>query len=218
MSILPIPKTSAARLTRARRAYYAETLPNPKLQVFPIAEVASIGRPLGIPLIVDNTAAPILAVPSTTAQRSCLFLDQVHRRPRHLDRRRDRRQRHVRLGCPSGTPALLNTPDPSYHGAVWSEAVKPLGPIAYVLKARVTLLRDLGAAISPFNAFLLIQGIETLPLRIERHSENASAVARFSPRATKSRASYTRPSRQGSSGSGRTHTSSVAMAALWASS
>ncbi len=73
----------------------------------------------------------------------------------------------------------LNTPDPSYHGAVWTEAVKPLGPIAYIIKARVTLLRDLGAALSPFNAFLTLQGIETLPLRIARHSENANAVAAF---------------------------------------
>ncbi len=62
---------------------------------------------------------------------------------------------------------------------MWSEAVKPLGPIAYILKARVTLLRDLGAAASPFNAFLTLQGIETLPLRIERHSKNAEAVANW---------------------------------------
>ena len=55
----------------------------------------------------------------------------------------------------------LNTPDPSYHGAVWTEAVKPLGPIAYIIKARVTLLRDIGSALSPFNAFLILQGIET---------------------------------------------------------
>jgi O-acetylhomoserine (thiol)-lyase len=78
----------------------------------------------------------------------------------------------------SRQPAL-NTPDRSYHGAVWTEAVKPLGPIAYILKARVTLLRDLGSALSPFNAFLTLQGIETLPLRIARHSENASAVAQW---------------------------------------
>ena len=65
---------------------------------------------------------------------------------------------------PERQPAL-NTPDPSYHGAVWTEAVKPLGPIAYIIKARVTLLRDLGSALSPFNAFQTIQGIETLALR-----------------------------------------------------
>ena len=62
---------------------------------------------------------------------------------------------------------------------MWSEAVKPLGPIAYILKARVTLLRDIGSALSPFNAFLTMQGIETLALRIERHSKNAEAVAQW---------------------------------------
>src|SRR3546814_9905711 len=73
----------------------------------------------------------------------------------------------------------LNTPDPSYHGAVWTEAVKPLGPVAYVIKARTTLLRDLGAAQSPFNAFQTIQGLETLALRMKAHSENAARVADF---------------------------------------
>jgi len=79
---------------------------------------------------------------------------------------------------PERQPAL-NTPDPSYHGAVWVEAVKPLGPVAYIIKARTTLLRDLGSALSPFNAFQLLQGIETLPLRIERHAQNAQRVAEF---------------------------------------
>jgi O-acetylhomoserine (thiol)-lyase len=74
---------------------------------------------------------------------------------------------------------MLNTPDPSYHGAVWTQAVKPLGPIAYIIKARVTLLRDVGAALSPFNAFQFIQGLETLPLRIARHAENTQKVVEF---------------------------------------
>jgi O-acetylhomoserine (thiol)-lyase len=74
---------------------------------------------------------------------------------------------------------MLTGPDPSYHGAVWTEAAKPLGPIAYILKARVTLLRDIGAAMSPFNAFQFIQGLETLPLRIRAHSENARQVASY---------------------------------------
>ncbi len=74
---------------------------------------------------------------------------------------------------------LLTQPDPSYHGAVWTEAAKPLGPIAYILKARVTLQRDLGYSMSPFNAFQFIQGLETLPLRIREHSRNALAVAEF---------------------------------------
>src|SRR4029450_7960242 len=71
----------------------------------------------------------------------------------------------------------LNQPDPSYHGAVWTQAVKPLGPIAYILRMRTCLLRDLGAATSPFNAFMHIQGLETLPLRMERHCANALKVA-----------------------------------------
>jgi O-acetylhomoserine (thiol)-lyase len=125
-------------------------LPNPKLTVFPIAEVAAIGRELGIPLIMDNTAAPVLCRPiehgaaivvySTTkyigghgTSIGGLIVDGgTFDWERHADRF-----------------PLLTQPDPSYHGAVWTEAVKPLGPIAYIIKARVTLLRDLGAAMSP---------------------------------------------------------------------
>jgi O-acetylhomoserine (thiol)-lyase len=168
-----------ARATDDRtRAYYAETLPNPKLIAFPIGEVATIGRRFGIPLVMDNTAAPILTRPfdhgaavivysSTkylgghgTSIGGILVDSGTFPWEEHKDRQ----------------PAL-NTPDPSYHGAIWTEAVKPLGPIAYIIKARVTLLRDLGSAMSPFNAFLTLQGIETLPLRMERHCANASAVA-----------------------------------------
>ena len=83
---------------------------------------------------------------------------------------------------PARQPAL-NTPDPSYHGAVWTQAVKPLGPIAYILKMRVTLLRDLGAAMSPFNAFLFLQGVETLALRMREHSRNALRGRRLPGRA-----------------------------------
>jgi len=161
------------------RAYYAETLPNPKLAVFPIAEVAKIGRKLGVPLIMDNTAAPILCRPfehgaavvvySTTkyigghgTSIGGLIVDGGNF---------DWAQHAARF--PS-----LNQPDPSYHGAVWTEASKPLGPIAYILKARVTLQRDLGASMSPFNAFQFIQGLETLALRMREHCRNAEAVAR----------------------------------------
>jgi O-acetylhomoserine (thiol)-lyase len=162
------------------RAYYAETLPNPKLAVFPIAEVAAIGRPLGIPLIVDNTAAPLLARPFDHGAAVV-----VYSTTKYLGGHGTTIGGLIVDGgnfdwgaFPERQPAL-NTPDPSYHGAVWSEAVKPLGPIAYIIKARVTLLRDLGSALSPFNAFQVLQGIETLPLRIERHSQNAQAVAAY---------------------------------------
>jgi O-acetylhomoserine (thiol)-lyase len=162
------------------RAYYAETLPNPKLTVFPIAEVAAIGRPLGIPLIVDNTAAPILTRPFEHGAAVV-----VYSTTKYLGGHGNSIGGLIVDGGnfdwaahPERQP-LLNTPDPRYHGAVWTEAVKPLGPIAYIIKARVTLLRDIGAALSPFNAFLIIQGLETLPLRIARHVENAQKVADF---------------------------------------
>ena len=177
----PADPENFRRATDARtRAYYAETLPNPKLTVFPFAEGAAIGRPLGIPLIVDNTAAPLLARPFDHGAAIVVYSSTKYLGGHGTS-----------IGglivdsgnfpwgdFPERQPAL-NTPDASYHGAVWSEAVKPLGPIAYILKARVTLLRDIGSALSPFNAFLTLQGIETLALRIERHSKNADAVAQW---------------------------------------
>ncbi|MBL6954352.1 MAG: PLP-dependent transferase [Alphaproteobacteria bacterium] len=162
------------------RAYYAETLPNPKLRVFPIKEVADIGRELGIPLIVDNTAAPILCRPFDHGAAVVVYSTTKYIGGHGtsiggliVDSGKFDWEAH-----PKRQP-LLNQPDPSYHGAVWTEAVKPLGPIAYILKARVTLLRDLGPAFSPFNAFQTIQGLETLPLRIREHCRNAEAVTAY---------------------------------------
>ncbi|CAN2535219.1 O-acetyl-L-homoserine+sulfhydrylase [Methylocapsa aurea] len=153
------------------RAYYAETLPNPKLTVFPIAEVAAIGREYGIPLIADNTAAPLLVKP--LAHGAAIV---VYSTTKYIGGHGTSIGGAIIDGgnfdwekFPERQPAL-NTPDASYHGAVWVEAVRPLGPVAYIIKARTTLLRDLGAAPSPFNSFLTLQGIETLPLRIERQS------------------------------------------------
>ncbi|WP_374546707.1 O-acetylhomoserine aminocarboxypropyltransferase/cysteine synthase family protein [Rhodoblastus sp.] len=160
------------------RAYYAETLPNPKLAVFPIAEVAAIGREFGIPLIVDNTAAPILARPFDHGAAVVVYSTTKYIGGHGaaiggaiIDGGNFDWEKHAER-----QPAL-NTPDPSYHGAVWTQAVKPIGPVAYIIKARTTLLRDLGSAPSPFNSFITLLGLETLPLRIERHSQNASAVA-----------------------------------------
>jgi O-acetylhomoserine (thiol)-lyase len=173
------PEAFARTTDDKTRAYYAETLPNPKLTVFPIAEVAAIGRKLGVPLIMDNTAAPVLCRPF---QHGAAIV--VHSTTKYIgghgtsigglivDGGNFDWEKHA-----TRFP-LLNRPDPSYHGAVWTEAAKPLGPIAYILKARVTLLRDLGAAMSPFNAFQFIQGLETLPLRMREHCRNAEAVAR----------------------------------------
>jgi len=162
------------------RAYYAETLPNPKLTVFPIAEVASIGREYGIPLIVDNTATPLLARPFDHGAAIV-----VYSTTKYIGGHGTSIGGAIVDGGnfdwsakPERQP-LLNTPDRSYHGAIWSEAAKPLGPIAYILRARVVMLRDLGPSQSPFNAFQTLQGLETLPLRIARHSENAQKVADF---------------------------------------
>ena len=175
----PLDPENFRKATDARtRAYYAETLPNPKLIAFPIAEVAAIGRPLGIPLIMDNTAAPILTKPLDHGAAIVVYSSTKYLGGHGtsiggliIDGGNFPWEEHKER-----QPAL-NTPDPSYHGAVWSEAVKPLGPIAYIIKARVTLLRDLGSCMSPFNAFLTLQGVETLPLRMERHCANTSAVA-----------------------------------------
>src|ERR1700753_4080953 len=155
------------------RAYYAETVPTPKLTVFPIAEVAAIGRPLGIPLIMDNTAAPLLCRPFDHGAAVVMYstTKYIGGHGTSIGGVVIDGGEFGRGGHPARQPAM-NTPDPSYHGAVWSQAVKPLGPIAYILKMRVTMLRDFGAAMSPFNAFLFIQGVETLPLRMREHSRN----------------------------------------------
>lgn len=175
----PVDPHAFVRATDARtRAWYAETLPNPKLRVFPIAEVAALGRPLGIPLIMDNTAAPLLVRPFDHGAAII-----VYSATKYLSGHGTPIAGVIVDGGtfdwaahPERQPGL-NTPDPSYHGAVWTEAAKPLGPIAYILKARVTLLRDLGPAISPFNAWLVLQGLETLPLRMRQHCANTRTVA-----------------------------------------
>jgi len=162
------------------RAYYAETLPNPKLEVFPIGEVAAIGREIGVPLIVDNTAAPLLCRPLDHGAAVVMYSTT-----KYIGGHGTSIGGMIIDGGNFDWEAnadrfpLLNQPDPSYHGAIWTEAVKPLGPIAYIIKARVTLLRDIGAAMSPQNAFQFLQGLETLPLRMERHCDNAAKVADF---------------------------------------
>ena len=166
------------RATDAKtRCYYGETLPNPKLTVFPIGEIAKIGRDLGVPLIVDNTAAPVLCQPLKHGAAIVM-----HSTTKYIgghgtsiggiivDGGNFDWEKHA------ARFPMLNTPDPSYHGAVWTQAVKGIGPVAYIIKARVTLLRDVGAAMAPLNAFLFIQGLESLPLRMREHCRNAEAV------------------------------------------
>ncbi|OCO99273.1 O-acetylhomoserine aminocarboxypropyltransferase [Ensifer sp. LC13] len=170
-----------ARATDDRtRAYYAESLPNPKLDVFPIAEVADVGKRFGIPLIIDNTAAPLTIRPFDHGAAVVVYSTTKYigghgtsiggaiidsgSFPWH-----EHAARHPNL----------HEPDPSYQGKTWFEKAAAIAFHPYILRARAVLLRDLGAAISPLNAFQFIQGLETLPLRIRQHNENAIKVAEF---------------------------------------
>ena len=160
------------------RAFYAETLPNPKLEVFAIGEVAAIGEAIGVPLIMDNTAAPVICRPIAHGAHIVVYSTTKYIGGHGtsiggmiIDSGRFDWEKHAQRF------PMLNQPDPGYHGAVWTEAVKEMGPVAYIVKARCTLLRDLGYSASPFNAFLFIQGLETLPLRMREHCRNAQAVA-----------------------------------------
>ena len=173
----PADPENFTRATDAKtRCWYAETLPNPKLQVFPIAEVAALGRQLGVPLIMDNTAAPVLCKPLALGAAVVM-----HSTTKWIGGHGTSIGGIVVDGgnfdWESERFPTLNQPDPSYHGAVWTQAVKPMGPIAYIIRMRTCLLRDLGAPMAPFNAFMFLQGLETLPLRMERHCENATKVA-----------------------------------------
>ncbi|TDI58348.1 MAG: O-acetylhomoserine aminocarboxypropyltransferase/cysteine synthase [Alphaproteobacteria bacterium] len=172
------PEAFRAATDDRTRAYYAETLPNPKLQVFPIKEVADIGREFGIPLIMDNTAAPILCRPFDHGAAII-----VYSLTKYIGGHGTSIGGMIVDGgnfdweAHAERQPNLNTPDPSYHGAVWVDAVRPMGPIAYIMRARTVMLRDLGAPLAPMNAFLIIQGLETLPLRMREHCVNADAVA-----------------------------------------
>jgi O-acetylhomoserine (thiol)-lyase len=158
------------------RALYAETVGNPKLDTLDIAAVADIAHEAGVPLVVDNTMpSPYLVHPIDYGADIV-----VHSATKFIG------GHGTSIGgvvVDSGRfdwaqndkfPGLVE-PDASYHGLKFYEA---LGSIAYIIKLRVSLLRDIGASLSPFNSFLFLQGLETLPLRMERHSANAMAVAR----------------------------------------
>jgi O-acetylhomoserine (thiol)-lyase len=158
------------------RAIYTETLGNPKLDVVDIERIAAIAHEHKLPLVIDNTSAsPALVRPiewgaDIVVNSATKFLGGHGTTIGGVI---------VDAGkfdwAASGRFKGFTEPDPSYHGISYTEA---FGPLAFILKARVQGLRDTGAALSPFSAFLLLQGIETLHLRLERHSQNALAVAR----------------------------------------
>jgi len=170
--------SSVARLADANtRAVFVESLGNPSLDVIDINAWAEAAHAQGLPLIVDNTVAtPILCRPFEHGADIV-----VHSLTKFIGGHGTSIGGIIvdsgNFDWVSNTDRFpgLTTPDPSYHGVVWSDA---LGPAAYIGRIRTVLLRNIGAALSPFNAFLILQGIETLHLRMERHCSNALAIAK----------------------------------------
>jgi O-acetylhomoserine (thiol)-lyase len=165
-----------AAINSKTRALYTETLGNPKLDIADIAQLAAIAHENGLPLIVDNTAAsPILTRPiehgaDIVINSATKFIGG------HGTSIGGVIVDAGKFDWPaSGRFRDFTEPDPSYHGLKYTEA---FGPLAFILKARVQGLRDTGAALAPFNSFLFLQGLETLHLRMERHSQNALATAK----------------------------------------
>jgi len=179
------PASWRAALRPNTKALFAETISNPKQDVLDIEAVAAVAREAGVPLIVDNTVpTPYLIRPLEWGADIV-----VHSATKYLGGHGTAIAGAIVDGGTfdfAADPAKYpqyNQPDPSYHGLVYARDLgvgSALGAnLAFILKARVQLLRDLGAAASPFNAFLIAQGLETLSLRIERHVQNAEAVARW---------------------------------------
>jgi len=157
------------------KAFYGETISNPKIDILDTPGISAVAHDNGLPLIVDNTVAtPYLIQP--LAQGADIV---VHSATKYLGGHGTAIAGVIVDGgtfdWTTGRFPGFTTPDPSYHGVVFAE----LGAPAFALKARVQLLRDLGSAASPFNAFLIAQGLETLSLRMERHVSNAQKVAEY---------------------------------------
>jgi O-acetylhomoserine (thiol)-lyase len=163
-------------ITPKTKAIYAESIGNPKLDVADLEGIANVAHKNGIPFILDNTVSPYILRPidfgvDIVVYSATKFIGG------HGTSIGGLIVDSGKFDWTSGKFPLISEPEPSYHGINFIEALKPLGNIAYIIKARVTLLRDLGPALSPFNSFLFLQGLETLHLRMPRHSDNALAVA-----------------------------------------
>jgi O-acetylhomoserine (thiol)-lyase len=163
-------------ITPKTKALYAESIGNPKLDVADLEELSALAHKNGIPLIIDNTVAPYILRPidfgaDIVVYSATKFIGG------HGTSIGGLIVDSGKFDWTNGKFPLISGPDASYHGIDFVEALKPIGNIAYIIKARVTLLRDMGPALSPFNSFLFLQGLETLHLRMPRHCENALAVA-----------------------------------------
>jgi O-acetylhomoserine (thiol)-lyase len=176
------PKNFEKAIDDKTRAFYGETLPNPYLRVFPIKEVSDIGKKYNIPLIMDNTAAPVICKP---LEHGAAVV--IHSLTKYIGGHGTVVGGSIVDGGnfdwtanPKRQP-LFNTPDDSYGGVIWGKAVPELtgANVSFAVRARVTLLRDLGSALSPDNAFGIIQGLETVALRMKQHCENAKKVVDY---------------------------------------
>jgi O-acetylhomoserine (thiol)-lyase len=165
-------------ITPRTKAIYAESIGNPKLDVADLEGIAAVAHKNGVPFILDNTVAPYLLRPFDFGVDIAMY-SATKFIGGHGTSIGGLIVDSGKFDWTNGKFPLIADPDPSYHGLNFVEALKPLGNIAYIIKARVTLLRDIGTALSPFNAFLFLQGLETLHLRMPRHSENALAVAKY---------------------------------------
>ena len=171
------PEQFAAAIDERTKAVYLETIGNPRLDVADIRAISDLAHASGVPVIVDNTCAPLLARPFDHGADII-----VHSATKWIGGHGTviggvvvDSGRFDWAASPRFRKDFVD-PDPSYHGVSYTEA---FGPLAFILKLRVQGLRDLGPALSPFNAWQLLQGLETLPVRIERHSQNALAVAQW---------------------------------------
>jgi len=170
----------AAAVQPNTRAFYAESVGNPKNDVIDFEGISEVAHANNVPLVVDNTVmSPYLCNPLQWGADIV-----VHSATKFIGGHGTSIGGIIVDGgkfdyVASGRHPVFTEPDPSYHGLIYSQLPEPLRPAQYILKARLQLLRDLGAAVSPFNAFLFIQGLETLSLRMERHCANALAVAQW---------------------------------------
>lgn len=170
------PDNFQQAITEKTKAIYAETIGNPKIDILDIEAVAAVAHKNGIPLIIDNTlATPYLCRPFEHGADIV-----VHSATKFIGGHGTSMGGLVvdsgKFNWTNGKFPLLTEPDPSYHGLSYTTA---LGELAYIIRLRIQVLRDLGATVSPFNSFQFLQGLETLHLRMERHSQNALAVAQF---------------------------------------
>ena len=173
------PENFRKAITPKTKLVYAETLGNPKLDTLDIEAVANVAHESGVPLMIDNTMpSPALVNPIQWGADIV-----VHSATKFIGGHGTSIGGVIvdsgKFDWANGKFPQFTQPDPSYHGLVLMNLPEPLKSMAFVLKARLQMLRDLGACLSPFNAFLFLQGLETLHLRMERHSDNALQVALF---------------------------------------